>query len=165
MPLTVRRDFLVVLATLGLIACGADSSTMTDTDLTTLGSRYAAAWSSQNPEQLASFYSEDGSLVVNDGTPSAGRAAIAATARAYMTGFPDMVVSMDSIAATPNGANFYWTWTGTNTGPGGTGASVHLTGYEEWTLDADGFIQLSDGHYDQEEYERQVNAPADTTGD
>ena len=92
-----------------------------------------------------------------------GREAIAATAQGYMTGFPDMVVSMDSIVQTTTGANFYWTWTGTNTGPAGTGANVHLNGYEAWTLDAKGLIRLSDGHFDSAEYERQVSV-VDSTG-
>jgi hypothetical protein len=34
-------------------------------DLIDFGTRYAAAWSSQSPAQLASFYAENGSLIVN----------------------------------------------------------------------------------------------------
>ena len=64
---------------------------MTPTQLTDLATRYAAAWSGQNPDALAS-YTEDGSLTVNNGSPSVGRAAIAATASGFMTAFPDMVV-------------------------------------------------------------------------
>jgi hypothetical protein len=37
---------------------------MNQTKLTDFGSRYAAAWSSQNPVSLASFYTEHGSRVV-----------------------------------------------------------------------------------------------------
>jgi hypothetical protein len=48
---------------------------MTPTDLTDLGTRYAAAWSSQNPTLMASFYAENGSLTVNSSSPSVGRAA------------------------------------------------------------------------------------------
>ena len=58
------------------------------------GTRYAAAWSSQDPARLAAFYAENGSLTVNDGAPSVGRAAITETARRFMTAFPDMVVKM-----------------------------------------------------------------------
>jgi hypothetical protein len=43
--------------------------------LTDFATRYAAAWSSQNAASLASFYAENGSLIVNSGTPSVGRAA------------------------------------------------------------------------------------------
>ena len=46
----------------------------------------------------------------------------------------------------------------TLTGPGGTGAAVDLQGYEEWTLSDDGLILYSQGHMDEEEYERQLAA-------
>ena len=38
----------------------------------------------------------------------------------------------------------------------GTGHAVDLTGYEEWTLDDEGLILQSNGHYDAAEYERQL---------
>ena len=124
--------------------------------LTDFATRYAAAWSSQNPASLASFYAENGSLVVNGGAPSVGRAAITETARGFMTAFPDMRVTMDTVSQDGSHAVFHWTWTGTNTGPGGTGRSVRIHGYEEWTIDPDGLIAQSLGHYDDAEYQRQV---------
>ena len=57
-----------------------------------------AAWTSRNPASLASFYAETAALTVNGGPPSVGRAAIAATARGFMTAFPDMVVKMDEVS-------------------------------------------------------------------
>jgi hypothetical protein len=112
------------------------------------GTRYAAAWSSQDPARLAAFYTENGSLTVNDGAPSVGRAAITETARRFMTAFPDMVVKMTVTrggAAGPAAdfAIFYCTWTGTNIGPAGTGQSVGIYGYEDLRLDADGLIAAS----------------------
>lgn len=104
---------------------------MNQTALTDFGTRYAAAWSSQNPVSLASFYNEKGSLTVNGGAPSVGRTAITETARGFMTAFPDMVVKMDHVSQDGGHAIFRWTWTGTNTGPGGTGKSVRINGYEE----------------------------------
>ena len=129
---------------------------MTGKELEAFGARYAAAWSSQNPTLLASFYAENGSLSVNEGPPSVGRVAIAATAQSFMTGFPDMRVSMDEVVSQGGGAVFRWTWTGTNTGPGGTGQAVCIKGHEEWTLSPDGLIAESKGHYDEAEYQRQV---------
>lgn len=118
--------------------------------------RYAAAWSGGDPDALASFYAEGGSLIVNDGDPSVGREAIVATAREFMEAYPDMVVALDRVVATGDGATFHWIWTGTNSGPGGTGRAVHVTGYEEWTFDADGKIKESRGNFDEAEYRRQV---------
>lgn len=129
---------------------------MNQSELTDFATRYAAAWSKQNPENLASFYAEDGSLSVNAGEPSVGRAAIAATAREFMDAFPDMVVKMDSVSQEGSHATFRWTWTGTNTGPGGTGNPVRISGHEEWTFNADGLIVESRGHYDEAEYQRQM---------
>jgi ketosteroid isomerase-like protein len=129
---------------------------MTTTELTDFATRYAAAWSSQDPARLASFYSENGSLTVNAGTPAVGRRAITETAGGFMTAFPDMLVRLDEIGIEGSHAIFRWIWTGTNSGPGGTGQSVRMKGYEEWTLGTDGLIAVSNGHYDEAEYQRQL---------
>jgi uncharacterized protein (TIGR02246 family) len=134
---------------------------MSDSELADFATRYAAAWSGRNPESLASFYTEDGSLTVNAGPPSVGRAAITAKASEFMTAFPDMVVRMDSVSRNGDQATFHWTWTGTNSGPAGTGRSVRISGYEEWTFGTDGLIVESRGHYDEAEYERQMSGDDD----
>jgi hypothetical protein len=68
-----------------------------------------------------------------------------------------MVVKMDGVSQHGRYATFHWTWTGTNTGPGGTGKSVHIVGFEQWTLDAAGLIAESKGHFDEAESQRQVS--------
>jgi len=81
-----------------------------------------------------------------------------------MTAFPDVVVKMDGVSQDGSHAVFRWTWTGTNSGRGGTGQSVHMRGHEEWTIGADGLIAESKGHYDEAEYQRQLKygaPPAD----
>ena len=118
--------------------------------------RYTAAWNSQNAASVASFYAETGSLTINDGVPSVGRAAITAAAQGFMTAFPDMVVTMDSVSLASSQALYHWTLTGTNTGPGGTGKTVRISGYEEWTFGGDGLIAALKGHYDEAEYRRQL---------
>ena len=60
-------------------------------------------------------------------------------------------VSRDS-----DGTKFDWTLTGTNTGPGGTGTRVRISGYEFWQLDDDGLIENSTGHFDSAEYDHQL---------
>jgi len=117
---------------------------------------YTAAWCSQNPASVAGFFAEGGSLKINDGEPSVGRVAITAAAQSFMTALPDMVVAMDGVTLDGSHAVFRWTLTGTNTGPGGTGNAVHISGYEEWTFTADGLIAESRGHFDAAEYERQL---------
>ena len=60
--------------------------------------RYTAAWCSQHAASVAAHFAADGTLTINGGTPSVGRAAIAAAAQGFMTDFPDLVVAMDGIA-------------------------------------------------------------------
>jgi len=118
--------------------------------------RYTAAWCSGDPASVAAHYARDGSLTINDGEPSIGRAAITEAAQSFMTAFPDMQVLMDSVVVNDNGGEYHWTLVGTNTGPGGTGNRVRISGFEEWTIGDDGLIAASLGHYDQAEYDRQL---------
>ena len=117
---------------------------------------YAEAWSSGDPERVAGFFSEKGSLQINGGEPSVGRYAIAEDARGFMTAFPDLAVSFDRLVATPQGTEFHWTLTGTNTGPGGKGNRVRISGHELWRIGADGLIAESKGHFDADDYKRQI---------
>jgi predicted ester cyclase len=125
-------------------------------ELTKFAQRYAKAWCSQNPENVAAFFAERGSISINNGPPAVGRAAIAKEAQAFMTTFPDMVVTMDKAVHGEEGTKFHWTLTGTNTGPGGVGKRVRISGYELWKIDNDGLIAKSKGHFDNAEYERQL---------
>jgi len=127
-------------------------------DVKALATGYTAAWCSQDPARVASFFAEDGSLTINAGAPSVGRAAITAAAQGFMTAFPDMVVQMDTIERAGEGFVYCWTLTGTNTGPGGTGRRVQIRGYEEWIVGPDGLIARSLGHFDEADYQRQLSA-------
>lgn len=106
--------------------------------------------------RVAAHYAPGGSLTINEGTPAVGRDAITATAQSFYTALPDMQVYMDDLVVDSDRVEFHWTFTGTNTGPGGTGHAVRVSGYEEWTIDADGPIAASAGHYDAAEYARQL---------
>ena len=118
-------------------------------------------WCSQNPESVAAFFAERGSISINNGPPAVGRAAIAKEAQAFMTAFPDMVVTMDNVVHDEEGTKFHWTLTGTNTGPGGTGTKVRISGYELWKFGNDDLIAESKGHFDSAEYERQLKHGVD----
>ena len=121
-----------------------------------LATGYTAAWGSQDAASVAAFFTESGSLRINDGIPSVGRPAITAAAQGFMTAFPDLLVVMDSLPIDGNHAVYHWTLTGTNTGPGGTGRAVRISGYEEWTIGAAGLIAASLGQFDAAEYQRQL---------
>ena len=139
-----------------VVACSVGSGQMSQEELQVFATRYASAWSRQDPERFATYYTEDGVLQINQGEPSVGRSAIAATAGSFMSAFPDMVIELVSVEFDGDIARFHWRWTGTNNGPGGTGRSVDMTGYEEWTFGPNGLIARSRGHLDQAEYDRQM---------
>lgn len=124
--------------------------------LRTFGTKYAAAWCSQEAARVAALYAENGFLAINEGTPSVGRTAITAAAQDFMTALPDMVVTMDDVSLQADHAVFRWTLTGTTTGPRGTGKAVRLSGYEEWRFGLEGLIAESQGHFDEAEYQRQL---------
>ena len=130
-------------------------------DLSEFAAAYAKAWCSQNPESVAEFFAERGSISINNGPPAVGRAAIAREAQAFMTTFPDMVVTFDKLEPREDRTAFHWTLTGTNTGPGGTGKRVRISGYELWKIGDDGLIADSLGHFDSAEYERQLKHGVD----
>lgn len=132
---------------------------MDPTRLNDFAARYTQAWSSQNAASVAAFFAPEGSLKVNDGNPAVGRAAITAVAQGFMSAFPDMVLTMDRLVPKGGLVEYHWTLAGRNTGPGGTGNPVRISGYEEWRFGADGLVAESKGHFDAKDYERQLNAP------
>ena len=152
----VSREVLTVLTSFALAACTAKETPMDGTKLQEFGREYTAAWCSQNAASVARFFAEGGSLRINDGSPSVGRTAITAAAQGFMTAFPDMVVTMDGVSVQGDHVIYSWTLTGTNAGPGGTGKAVRIRGHEEWTLGPDGLIAESKGHFDEAEYNRQL---------
>src|SRR6266849_5662627 len=58
-------------------------------------------------------------------------------------------------------AVYHWTLQGMNTGPGGTGKHVRISGFEQWRIGSDGLIAESKGHFDSAEYQRQLEQGAD----
>jgi len=78
-----------------------------------------------------------------------------------MIAFPDMQVLMDNLLPEDRGIEYHWTLIGTNTGPGGTGNRGRFSGFEEWVIDEDGLIAESKGHFDQADYERQLERGVD----
>ena len=126
-------------------------------DVSDFAERYTAAWCSQNAEEVAEFFAPDGSLTINGGAPAVGREEIGAAARSFMTAFPDLRVAMDGLVPAGGRVEYHWTLTGTNSGPGGSGRAVCISGLEIWHFGADGLIQESAGSFDAADYERQIS--------
>ena len=130
---------------------------MVTEELISFATRYTQAWCSGNPANVAAFFVEGGSLTINNDASAVGREAIANSAQEFMTSFPDMVVTMDRLAEVHGQLRYYWTMSGTNTGPGGTGKSLQISGYEALEMADSGLIQSAIGHYDELEWARQVH--------
>jgi predicted ester cyclase len=122
--------------------------------------RYTAAWCSQDAASVAGFFAVNGSLAVNDDPPAVGRRAIAEVAQSFMSAFPDLRIVMDKLVVEGERSEYHWTLIGTNSGPGGTGKSVRISGFEVWQIGPDGLIASSLGHFDSVEYRRQLESGA-----
>jgi ketosteroid isomerase-like protein len=117
---------------------------------------YTAAWCSQDAASVAAHYAPQGSLTINNGAPAVGRAAITDAAQTFMTAFPDLRVHMDDLVIEGDSAFYHWTLAGTNTGPGGTGQQVRISGFEKWKVNTEGLIAESQGQFDAVTYEHQL---------
>ncbi len=160
------RKFARRLAATAVLCCStlvpagfaSGRSALNSSALNEFANRYTAAWCSQHAARVASFFEEHGALKINDGAPAVGRAAITNSAQSFMTAFPDILVKMDRVVVKGAKAEYHWTLTGTNTGPGGTGKFVKISGFEEWRFGPDGLIAESLGHFDAADYQRQLNS-------
>jgi predicted ester cyclase len=129
---------------------------ITPDELQDFARRYTTAWCSRDPARVATFFAPNGALQVNDAVPAMGHQAIEEIARSFMAAFPDMQVLMDGVEIHGDRSHYHWTLVGTNSGPGGTGKRVRISGYEVWEFAPDGRISRSLGHFDSTEYARQL---------
>lgn len=158
MMMKAKPTFLPLFLIIFHLITGCENGKLEFDEMVEFAQNYTEAWNSKEPEKMASFYAEAGTLRVNKGEPAIGREQIAATAKSYMEAFPDMVLVMDSLTRVKDNYRYYWTFKGTNTGPNGTGNKVVFSGFEEWTMNNKGLVQKSIGTYDADEYARQLNA-------
>jgi hypothetical protein len=63
---------------------------------------------------------------------------------------------MDDARVRADGTEYRWTLIGTNTGPGGSGHRVRISGFERWQIGTDGLIAASEGQFDVSDYRRQL---------
>ncbi len=125
-------------------------------DLKLFARNYAQVWGSNRPEFVAMFFAENGALQVNDADPAKGRDAISKVAQSFMTKFPDILVSFDSLVHNKNGIEFHWTLTGTDADPECLANKVKVSGFELWTMSEDKLIKDSQGNFPSKEYNRQL---------
>jgi hypothetical protein len=132
-------------------ACGVDLNSLRE-----LAERYAAAWCSQNAASVAAHYSPRGSRCANGAAPSVGRSAVEVAVQQFMTAFPDLKIALDDVLIVGDVAEFHWTLTGVNSGPGGTGQRVCIKGFEEWRMGEDALIAEARAHFNTADFLRQM---------
>ena len=122
-------------------------------DIALLARNYTAAWCSRSGEAVASFFTPDGSSIVNGAEPTIGRFKIAEDMGAFFVEFPDLVLYMDDLRCGGNQAIYLWTLEGTHSE---TGNRVRIPGWQNWLVSDEPLIVRADGGFDAEEYARQV---------
>ena len=118
-----------------------------------LAQSYTEAWCSRDAGRVAAHYAPGATIVINGGEP----AAIEEVAASFIAAFPDITVYQDDLVVGDEVVEYHWTFTGTSAE---TGKWVRIPGYEEWTIDDDGLIASSLGHFDEMEYDRQLEEGA-----
>ena len=68
----LARTIATTWSILLISSCTTGDTSMDANNLSQFATEYTAAWNSQNPARVAAHYAEDGSLKINDGTPSIG---------------------------------------------------------------------------------------------
>jgi len=114
---------------------------------------YTAAWNSKSPEAVASFYAENGQIIINRGEPWIGRSGIQEMAAGFYNDVPDLSLTCNDIRCAGAHAVYVWTFTGHHAE---TGRQLIVRGWEEWELGDDLKVKASLGWFDAEEYARQV---------
>ena len=121
---------------------------MTEEDLKRIATAYTAAWNSKSAEAVASFYAEDGEIVINRGEPWSGRARVQAMAEGFYTDVPDLTLTCDDVRLAGDHAVYVWTFTGHDAS---SGRPLNIRGWEEWELDAEGKVRHSRGWFDAQD--------------
>lgn len=115
---------------------------------------YTAAWNSGSPEAVASFYAQDGQIVINRGNPWKGRSGVAQMAAGFFADVPDLTLVCDQVRCAGDHVVYLWTFTGTHSG---SKNPLHIAGWEEWDFDADLKVKASRGWFDADDYTRQTS--------
>ncbi len=114
-----------------------------------LARSYTEAWCSHDVGRVVDHYVPGGTIAFNGGEP----VGIEEVAQFFVTAYPDGEVFMDDLVFKEDSVEYHWTVTGTRAE---TSKRVRIAGFEEWTIGADGLIAESLRHYDEAEYDRQL---------
>ena len=123
------------------------------TTIEQIAADYTAAWNSKDPHAVASFFAEDGVIVINRGEPWTGRARVADMAAGFYADVPDLTLTCDAVRAAGDHVVYVWTFTGHDAG---TNNPLTIHGWEEWDMGPDMKVRASRGWFDAQAYAQQV---------
>ena len=118
-----------------------------------MAANYTAAWNSKSAEAVASFYAEDGQIIINAGEPWISRSRVQDMAAGFFADVPDLTLNCDELRCAGSHVIFAWTFTGHDAT---TGNPLNIRGWEEWEIGDDLKVKASLGWFDAEDYGRQV---------
>ena len=121
--------------------------------IASVAASYTAAWNSSNPQEVASFFAQDGQIIINGGTPYLSRAGVADMAAGFYEDVPDLHLVCDQVRCAGNHVAFLWTFTGHHSR---TRNLLRISGWEEWDFDTDGLVKTSRGWFDADVYATQI---------
>ena len=118
-----------------------------------LAQAYTSAWNTGSPRSVAGYFSENGEIVINRGTPWRGRAGVAEMAAGFFADVPDMKLTCDGVRLSGSHVLYLWTFRGH---AAKTSKALTVHGWEEWEVSDGLIVTASRGWYDAEDYARQV---------
>lgn len=121
--------------------------------VTRMAKEYTDAWNSKSAEAVASFYAEDGEIIINRGDPWTGRSRVAEMASGFYADVPDLLLVCDEVRCAGPHVIYIWTFTGHDAQ---TGNPLKIRGWEEWDIGEDLKVKASRGWFDADDYARQA---------
>lgn len=128
---------------------------MTTMEIAQIAQDYTKAWNSKSAEAVASFYAEDGEIVINRREPWSGRERVRDMAAGFYSDVPDLFLTCDDVRVSDKHVLFLWTFTGHDAT---TQRPLKIHGWEEWDLNNDLQVQFSRGWFDAQSYAQQAGA-------
>ncbi len=122
-------------------------------DVERMAADYTAAWNSKSAEAVASFYAEDGEIIINRGVPWSGRSRVRDMAAGFYADVPDLSLTCDDVRCSDSHVVYIWTFTGHDAT---TGKPLNIRGWEEWELNEDLKVVASRGWFGAMDYARQA---------
>ena len=119
----------------------------------TLDTLLKACWNKKEITKLELVMTENVSRRVNNIIVANNRKEVAANIAVFISGFPDLFITLSNLQLSDKHASYNWIFSGTNTGIFGefpaTGKIVKISGMSKVIFDEEGKIVLEDVSYNE----------------